>query len=110
MNSHVWPMNSAHRASHFPAKPLRWYKLVPIGTTIAEGSVDLAPLPLIVVPQGRWATSEQLDSGHLILKDDETDRYISACWASAAQFQPTASRVCIIAHSRSLLGTTNVQG
>ena len=83
---------------------------MPVGTDIAEDSVDLAPLLLIFVPQGRWVTDEQLDSGHLTLKDDETDRYISACWASAAQFQPTASHVYTIAHSRSLLGTTNVQG
>ena len=60
-------------------KILRWHKLVPIGTTIAEGSVDLASLPLIFVPLGRWVTGEQLDSGHMILKVDETDRYISAC-------------------------------
>ena len=73
-------MNNAHRASQFPAKSLRWHKLVPVGTTIAEGSVDLAPLPLIFVPQGRWVTSDQLDSGHLLLQDDETDRYTRACW------------------------------
>ena len=29
----------------FPVKPLRWHKLVPVGTGIAEVSVDLAPLP-----------------------------------------------------------------
>ena len=52
---------------------------MPIGTTIAQGLVDLASLPLIVVPRGRWVTGEQLDSGHMILKVDETDRYISAC-------------------------------
>ena len=103
-------MNSAHCASQFPAKPLRWHKLVPVGTDIAEDSVDLAPLPLIFVPQGRWFTGDQLDSGHLLLQDDETDRYISVCWASAAQFQPTASHVYTIDHSRSLLGTSNVQG
>ena len=72
-------MNNAHRASQFPAKSLRWHKLVPVGTTIAEGSVDLAPLPLIFVPQGRWVTGGQLDSGHLLLQDDQTDRYNSAC-------------------------------
>ena len=66
-------MNSAHRASQFPAKPLRWPKLVPVGTGIAEESVGLAPLPLTLVPQGRWATGGQLNSGHLLLRDDQTD-------------------------------------
>ena len=84
-------MNSAHRASQFPAKPPRWHKLVPVGTDIADDSVDLAPLSLIFVPQGRWVTGDQVDSSHLLLQDDETDRYISACWASAAQFQPPIS-------------------
>ena len=50
MKSDVSPMNSAHRASQSPAKPLRWHKLVPVGTGIAEDSVDLAPLPLTLVP------------------------------------------------------------
>ena len=44
---------------------------MPVGTDIAEDSVDLAPLLLIFVPQGRWVTSDQLDSGHLLLQDDE---------------------------------------
>ena len=61
---------------------------MPVGTDIADDSVDLAPLSLIFVPQGRWVTGDLVDSGHLLLQDDETDRYISACWASAAQFQP----------------------
>ena len=65
--SDVSPMKSAHRASRFPAKPLRWHKLVPVGVGIAEESVDLAPLPLIPVPQNRWVTGGQLDSGHLLL-------------------------------------------
>ena len=52
---------------------------MPVGTDIAEDSVDLAPLPLIFVPQGRWVTGGQLDSGHLLLQDDQTDRYNSAC-------------------------------
>ena len=93
----------------FPAKPLRWHKLVPVGTGIAEVSVDLAPLPLTLVHQGRWATGGQLNSGHLLLQDDQTDRYISACWTSAAQLQPTASCFHTNAHSRLLLGATNVQ-
>ena len=102
-------MNSAHRASQFPTKPLRWHKLVPVGTAIAEDSVDLAPLLLIFVPQGRWVTGDQLDSGHLLLQDDQTDRYNSACWASAARFQPTVSHFHTIARSRLLLGTSSVQ-
>ena len=69
-------MNSAHRANQFPAKPLRWHKLVPVGTDIADDSADLAPLPLIFVLRGRWVTGDQVDSGHLILQDDETVRYI----------------------------------
>ena len=77
-------MDSAHRASQFPAKPLRWHGLVPVGTGTAEGSVELAPLPLTLVPQSRWATGGQLNSGHLLLHDDQTDRYISACWTPAA--------------------------
>ena len=32
------PMNSPHRASQFPAKSLRWHKLMPVGTDIADGS------------------------------------------------------------------------
>ena len=110
--SDVSPMNSAHRASQLPAKPPRWNKLVPVGTDIPEGSVDLAPLPLTLVHQGRWTTGGQLNSGHLLLQDDQTDRYISACWTSAAQFQPTAScsHTYTNAHSLSLLGATNVQG
>ena len=67
-------MNSAHRASLF----LR-HKLVPAGTDIVEVPVDLAPLPLTIVHQGYWATCGQLNSGHLLLQDDQTDRYISAC-------------------------------
>ena len=59
-------MGSAHHASQFSAKPLRWHKLVPVGTGIAENSVDSAPLPLTLVPQGRWAIGGQLDSGHLL--------------------------------------------
>ena len=51
-----------------------------IGTDIANDSVDPTPLPLIFVPQGRWVTADQLDSGHLLLQDDETDRYTRACW------------------------------
>ena len=103
-------MNSALRATQFPAKPPRWHKLVPVGTGIAEGSFDLAPLPLTLVHQGRWATGGQLNSGHLLLQDDQTDRYISACWTSAAQFQPTTSCFHTNAHSLTLLGATNVQG
>ena len=49
---------------------------MPVSTDIADGSVDLAPLLLIFVLQGRWVTGDQLDSGHLILQDDETVRYI----------------------------------
>ena len=82
----------------FPAKPLRWHKLVPVGTGIAEVSVDLAPLPLTLVHQGRWATGGQLNSGHLLLQDDQTDRYISACWTSAAQLQPNG---IVLSHERS---------
>ena len=63
-----------------------------------------------LVHQGRWATGGQLNSGHLLLQDDQTDGYVSACWTSAAQLQPTALCFHTNAHSWSLLGTTNVQG
>ena len=82
-------MNSAHRASQFSAKPLRWHKLVPVGTNIANDSVDYAPLPLTFVPQGRWVTGDQLDSGHLLLQDDQPDGHIGACRAFAPQLEPT---------------------
>lgn len=84
-------MNSAHRVSQFPAKPPRWHKLLPVGTDIADDSFDLAPLSLNFVLQGRWVIGDQVDSGHLLLQDDETDRYISACWASAAQSVPATN-------------------
>ena len=53
---------------------------MPLGTVNAEELNDPVRPPLMTVLQGRWVTgSNQLDSGHLLLQDDETDRYISVC-------------------------------
>ena len=62
---------------------------MPVGTDIADDSADLAPLPLIFVLQGCWVTGDQLDSGHLILQDDQPDGHIGARRAFAPQLEPT---------------------
>ena len=69
-----------------------------------RGFSRVCPIAANPCSPGRWATGGQLNNGHLLLQDDQTVRYVSACWTSAAQFQPTASCSHTNAHSMSLLG------
>ena len=56
---------------------------MPLGTVNAEELNDPARPPLMIVLQGRWVTGNQLDSGHLLLQDDQPDGHIGACRAFA---------------------------
>jgi len=82
---------------------------VPLGTVNAEELNDPARPPLMFVLQGRWATWKQLDSGHLVLQDDQPDGHIGACRAFGTQLQPTALYRYTIDYWLRLLDSTNVQ-
>ena len=63
----------------------------------------------MVVLQGRWVTGNQLDSGHLLLQDDQPDGHIGACRAFATQLEPTVLYRYTTNYWPRSLDSTNVQ-